>query len=250
MVQLPETVKVVKKEGNRAVFDISPLMPGFGATVANPLRRVLLSSLEGAAIVSIKIKGVDHEFGAIAGVQEDIIQILLNLKKIRCRSYSNDPVVMTLAAKGEGAVTAADIQTPTDVEIVTPDVRICTLTDKKATLEMELTVQKGRGYESVEELQKEKLPIGVIAIDAIYSPVRLVNFTVEDVRVGQRIDYNRVVMEVETDGTIQPEQALKEAAGILKDHFELIAAIPVPEAEPKPAAKKKTVKKVAKKAKK
>ncbi|HTP56832.1 MAG TPA: DNA-directed RNA polymerase subunit alpha [Candidatus Paceibacterota bacterium] len=250
MVQLPETVKVVKKEGNRAVFDISPLMPGFGATVANPLRRVLLSSLEGAAIVSIKIKGVDHEFGAIAGVQEDIIQILLNLKKIRCRSYSNDPVTMTLSAKGEGAVTAGDIQTSTDVEIVTPDVHICTLTDKKATLEMELTVRKGRGYESVEELQKEKLPIGVIAIDAIYSPVRLVNFSVEDMRVGQRIDYNRVVMEVETDGTIQPEQALKEAAGILKDHFELVAAIAVPEAEAKPAKKKAPAKKVAKKAKK
>ncbi|HUO75369.1 MAG TPA: DNA-directed RNA polymerase subunit alpha [Candidatus Paceibacterota bacterium] len=255
MIQLPDPIKAVKKEGNRAVFDISPLMPGFGATVANPLRRVLLSSLEGAAIVSIKIKGVDHEYGAIAGVQEDIIQIILNLKKIRCRSYSNDPVIMTLSAKGEGAVTAADIVTSSDVDIVTPTQHICTLTDKKTTLEMELTVKKGRGYESVEELQKEKLPIGVIAIDAIYSPVRLVNFTVDDMRVGQRIDYNRVTMEVETDGTIQPEQAVKEAAGILKDHFELISAIAVPEAEAKPAkaAKPKPARaggKVAKKAKK
>ncbi len=250
MIQLPEPVKVVKKEGNRAVFEISPLSPGFGATVANPLRRVLLSSLEGAAIVSIKIKGVDHEFGAIPGVQEDIIRILLNLKKIRCRSYSNDPVVMTLSKKGEGAVTAADIETTTDVEIVTPDAHIATITDKKTTLEMELTVQKGRGYESVEELQKEKLPIGVIAIDAIYSPVRLVNFSVEDVRVGQRIDYNKVVMEVETDGTIQPEQAMKEAAQILKDHFELVAAVVVPEAEAKPekkARKAPAKKKAAKK---
>jgi len=249
MIQLPDAITVVKKEGNRAVFDISPLMPGFGTTVANPLRRVLLSSLEGAAIVSIKIKGVDHEYGAIAGIQEDIVQIILNLKKIRCRSYSNDPVTMTLTAKGEGAVTAADIQAPTDVEVVTPDAHICTLTDKKATLEMELTVKKGRGYESVEELSKEKLPIGVIAIDAIYTPVRMVNFTVEDMRVGQRIDFNRVVMEVETDGTIQPEQAVKEAAGILKDHFELVAAIAVPEAEAKPKKAAKS-KKVAKKAKK
>ena len=247
MIQLPDSIKVVKKEGNRAVFDISPLMSGFGATVANPLRRVLLSSLEGAAIVSIKIKGVDHEYGAIAGVQEDIIQIILNLKKIRCRSYSNDAVTMTLSAKGERAVTAADIQTHTDVEIVTPTQHIATLTEKKASLEMELTVRKGRGYESVEQMQKEKLPIGVIAIDAIYSPVRLVNFSMEDVRVGQRIDFNRVLLEVETDGTIQPEQAVKEAAGILKDHFELVASIAVPEAEAKPAAK---AKKVAKKAKK
>jgi len=247
MIQLPDSIEVVKKEGNRAVFSISPLMPGFGATVANPLRRVLLSSLEGAAIVSIKIKGVDHEYGAIAGVQEDIIQIILNLKKIRCRSYSNDAVTMTLTAKGEGAVTAADIQTSSDVEIVTPTQHIATLTEKKATLDMELTVRKGRGYESVEQLQKEKLPIGVIAIDAIYSPVRLVNFTTEDVRVGQRIDFNRVLLEVETDGTIQPEQAVKEAAGILKEHFELVAAIAVPETEVKTAAK---AKKVAKKAKK
>lgn len=244
MIQLPDPVRVVSKEGNRAVIEISPLMPGYGATIANPLRRVLLSSLEGAAVTSIKIKGVDHEFGAIPGVQEDVIQLILNLKKVRLRSYAAEPVTVTLSAKGDGVVTAADIEASSDVEIVTPEQPICTLTDKKATLEMELTVEKGRGYVSVEQRSKDKLPIGVIAIDAIYSPVRQVNFTVEDVRVGQRIDFNRITMAIETDGTIAPEQALKEASAILKDHFDLLSQVAVPEPEAKPA------KKVAKKAKK
>ena len=245
MIQLPEGVKVVSSEGSQAVFEIGPLMPGYGATVANPLRRVLLSSLEGAAITSIKIKGVDHEFGAIAGVLEDVIQIILNLKKVRVRSFSNDPVTVHLIAKGETNVTAMDIQVTSDIELINPDQPICTLTDKKASLEMELTIEKGRGYVSVEQRQKDKLPIGVIAIDAIFSPVHLVNFSLEDVRVGQRIDFNKVVMEVETDGSIRPEQALKDAAIILADHFNVIAAVAVPETAAKPAAKK--AKKVVKK---
>ena len=244
MIQLPEEVKVVTKEGNRAVFEIGPLMPGYGATVANPLRRVMLSSLEGAAISSLKIKGVDHEFGSIEGVQEDVIQIILNLKKLRFRSFSSEPVLLTLKTKGEGAVTAGDIQLTSDVELINPESAICTLTSKKAELEMELTVTKGRGYVSVEQRQKEKLPIGVIAIDAAYSPVRLVNFTIEDVRVGQRIDFNKVTMEVVTDGSIQPEAAMKESASILAEHFTLISGIAVPEQETKP---KKTAKKAAKK---
>lgn len=245
MIQLPETVKVVSKDGAKAVFEIGPLMPGYGATLANPLRRVLLSSLEGAAITSIKIKGVDHEFGAIAGVQEDVIELILNLKKIRLRSFSAEPVILKLSTKGEMSVTAGNIETTTDVDIVTPEQHICTLTEKKASLEMELTVEKGRGYVSVEQRQKDKLPIGVIAIDAIYSPVRSVNFTVEDVRVGQRIDFNRVMMEIITDGTIQPEQALRDAAAILQQHFELVASVTVPEPEEKP--KRKAAKPKAKK---
>ncbi len=243
MIQLPEAVNVVKKEGNRAVFEIGPLMAGYGATVANPLRRVLLSSLEGAAITSIKIKGVDHEFGAIDGVLEDVIQIILNLKKVRMRSYSAEPVVLKLTKKGDGEVIASDIELTADVELVTPDQVICTLTEKKTVLEMELTVEKGRGYVAVEQRQKEKLPIGVIAIDAIYSPVRSVNFTVDDVRQGQRIDFNKITMEIETDGSIQPEQALKEASSILKDHFDLVSQVVVPEPEAKPAKKAKKAKK-------
>ncbi len=243
MIQLPEEVKVVKKEGNRAVFEIGPLMPGYGATIANPLRRILLSSLEGAAIVSIKIKGVDHEFGAIAGVQEDVIEMILNLKKLRFRCFSDEPVTVHLAVKGEREITGQDIELTSDVELINGDQHIATLTDKKAELDMELTVQKGRGYVTVEQHQKEKLPIGVIAIDAAYSPVRLVNFTIEDVRVGQRIDYNKVTMEVETDGAIQPEQALKEAAEILASHFTLVSQIAVPEAPAKTVKKAKKTKK-------
>lgn len=243
MIQLPEEVKVVTKEGNKAVFEIGPLMPGYGATVANPLRRVLLSSLEGSAVISIKIKGIEHEFGAISGVQEDVIEIILNLKKLRFRCYSEEPVTVKLIAKGEKAVTGDDIQLTSDVELINRDQHICTLTDKKADIEMEITIQKGRGYVAVEQRQKEKLPIGVIAIDAAYSPVRLVNFSIEDVRVGQRIDFNKVTIEVETDGAIQPEEAMKEAATILADHFALVAKIAVPEAPAKVAKKPKKAKK-------
>jgi DNA-directed RNA polymerase subunit alpha len=237
MIQLPEQVTVVKKEGNRAVFEIGPLMPGYGATIANPLRRILLSSLEGAAVTSIKIKGVDHEFGAISGIQEDVIQLILNLKKLRFRSFSSEPVTVHMSAKGEKEVTGESIELTSDVELINPELHLCTITDKKTELDMELTVQKGRGYITVEQRQKEKLPIGVIAIDAAYSPVRLVNFTLEDVRVGQRIDFNKVTMEIETDGAIQPEQAMKEAAAILADHFNLISQISVPEVAAKVAKK-------------
>ncbi|MEK9208515.1 MAG: DNA-directed RNA polymerase subunit alpha, partial [Patescibacteria group bacterium] len=155
MIQLPEEVKVIKKEGNKAVFEIGPLMPGYGATVANPLRRVLLSSLEGSAVTSIKIVGVEHEFGAITGVQEDVIEIILNLKKLRFRCFSDDPVTVRLIAKGDTEVTGNDIQLTSDVELINTDQHICTLTDKKAEIDMELTVQKGRGYVSVEMRQKE-----------------------------------------------------------------------------------------------
>jgi len=162
---------------------------------------------------------------------------------VRVRSFSAEPVTLHLVAKGETVVTANDIQTTSDVELINPDQVICTLTDKKATLDMELTIEKGRGYVSVEQRQKDKLPIGVIAIDAIYSPVKLVNFTLDDVRVGQRIDFNKVTMEIETDGSLQPEQALKEAGQILRDHFDLISQVAVPEAESKPAKKAKKAKK-------
>ena len=242
MVQLPEQVKILKKEGNRASFEISPLMPGYGATIANPLRRVLLSSLEGAAVTAIKIKGVDHEFTTVSGVMEDIIQIILNVKRIRFKLFSEGPVKISLSAKGEKSVTAADIKTTSDVEVINPDQHIATLTDKKADFQMELDIEKGIGYVPVEQRQKDKLAIGVIAVDAIFSPVRMVNFTVENVRVGQRIDFNKIVMDIETDGSIEPEEALKRASEIIVKHFETIGSVEVPEKkEEKP--KKKTVKK-------
>ena len=242
MIQTPEQIKVIAKDGFRATFEISPLMPGYGATIANPLRRVLLSSLEGAAITSIKIKGVDHEFSSIAGVQEDVIELIINIKKIKFRLHTDGPVKLILEVKGDKEVTAADIKTNSDIEVINPEQHIAFLTDKKMDFVMELDVEKGIGYVPVEQRQKEKLAIGVIAIDAIFSPVRLVNFKIEDVRVGQRIDFNKVTMEVETDGSIEPEVAMKNASEILINHFNVVNQVAVPEVAVKKEPKLKKAK--------
>lgn len=245
MVQLPLEPKTVSKTGNRAVFEIAPLGPGYGMTIGNTLRRVLISSLEGAAVTSAKIKGVNHEFSAIPGILEDLIEIILNLKKIRFKLYKSEPVTLTLSAKGEGEITAGDIKTTSDVEVINKDQHIATITDKRATFDMELTVENGVGYVPVEQRQKEKLSIGEIAIDGIFTPIKNVNFTVENIRVGQRTDYNKVLMDIETDGSTSPEEALKRASQILIDHFTVVGLIAVPEtpkpaeAKPKRAPKKK-----------
>lgn len=242
-MQLPEKIKVVSKEDNKVTFEISPLMPGYGATIANPLRRVLLSSLSGAAVVSVKIKGVEHEFSTIPGVLEDVIEIILNVKKLRFKLYSDEPIKLSLQVSGDKEITGEDIKLSSDVELINSEQHIATLTDKKASLDMEIEVEKGIGYVPIEKRRKEKLPIGVIAVDAIFSPVKLVNFSVENIRVGDRIDYNKVVMEIETDGSIEPEQALKNAAEILVDHFKITSDIEVPETQEKkekPAKKKET----------
>ena len=208
---------------------------------------MLLSSLEGAAVTSIKIKSVDHEFSTIPGVAEDIIQLILNAKKVRFKLHSDGPVKVSISVKGEKEATAADIKTTSDIEVINTDQHIATLTDKKAELEMELDVEKGVGYVPVEQRQKEKLAIGVIAIDAIFSPVRMVNFTVENTRVGQRIDFNKITMEIETDGSIDPEEALKKASEILIKHFEVIGLVELPEKKEKgekPKKKATTKKKI------
>lgn len=245
MIQIPEQIKVLSKDGSKTTFEISPLMPGYGATIANPLRRVLLSSLEGTAVTSVKIKGVDHEFSSIPGVLEDIIEVILNIKKIRFKLIGDGPVKLTLEIKGEKAVTAADIKLTSDVELINGDQHIATITDKKIGLSMELEVEKGIGYVPVEQRQKEKLAIGVIAVDAIFSPVKLVNFKIENVRVGQRIDFNKVVMEIETDGSVEPEEALKKASEILVDHFKLVSEVKIEE-EVKPKKSKAVSKKKSK----
>jgi DNA-directed RNA polymerase subunit alpha len=242
MIPLPEDVKILSQEGTKAVFEIGPLLPGYGATIANPLRRVLFSSLEGAAVTSVKIKGVDHEFSTINGVQEDVIEIILNIKKINFRSFAEGAVTVTLEKKGEGAVTSADIKLTADVELINEDQHIATITDKKAEFSMELTIEKGIGYVPVEQKQKEKLPIGVIAIDAIFSPVRMVNFKIEDIRVGQRIDFNKVIMEIETNGSVSPSQAFKNASEILVNHFTVLSQIEASEPEKAKPAKVKKVK--------
>jgi DNA-directed RNA polymerase subunit alpha len=243
MIQLPLEPKIVSKSGSQAVFEISPLYPGYGMTIGNTLRRVLMSSLGGAAITSVKIKGVDHEFSAIPGVLEDVIEIILNLKKVRLKLFKDEPVVLTLNVKGEKEVTAGDIEANADVVIVNGDQHIATITDKKTEFEMEITVEKGLGYVPAELRQKEKLSVGKIAIDGIFTPIRNVNFTVENIRVGQRTDYNKVILDIETDGTISPEEALRQASQILIDHFAIVSKVEIPKEAEEGTKTKKSAKK-------
>jgi DNA-directed RNA polymerase subunit alpha len=247
MIQLPTEPKLISKEGNLGVFEISPLYPGYGMTIGNTLRRVLLSSLEGASITSVKIKGVDHEFSTISGVLEDVVDIILNLKKVRLKMFKDEPVTLTLNVKGEKEITAADIKATADVEVVNPSQHIASITDKKTEFDAEITVEKGTGYVPVEQRQKEKLSIGKIAIDGIFTPIKGVNFTVENIRVGQRTDYNKVLLEVETDGSMSPEIALKNACQILIDHFNIINGVEVPKDQPKVEKAEKKAKKNSKK---
>jgi DNA-directed RNA polymerase subunit alpha len=240
MLTLPEQVKIISKEGSRATFEISPLMPGYGATIANPLRRVLLSSMEGSAVTAIKIKNVDHEFSTLEGMQEDVIELILNVKKLRFKIFGSGPVKVTLDVKGEKEITGADIKLNSDVELINEDQHLATLTSKKSELSMELDIEKGVGYVPVEQRKKDKLAIGVIAIDAVFSPVQLVNFAIENVRVGDRIDFNKIVMTIETDGSISPEEALKKASIILEDHFKIVGEVKVEEVEEKKTRKKKS----------
>ncbi len=203
-----------------AKFVAEPFETGYGHTIGNSIRRVLLSSLEGAAITSIKIDGAMHEFTAIEGVVEDVTDIVLNLKKVKFKAHTRDEQVLMLSVNKEGAVTAADIQTNQNIELVNPDQHICTL-DKKRKFEMELTVKIGRGFLTGEENKKSGQAIGVIAIDSIFSPVTRVRYAVEASRVGNRTDYDRLVVEMWTDGRITPDDALTQASAILAHHLDV-----------------------------
>ena len=203
-----------------AKFVAEPFETGYGHTIGNSIRRVLLSSLEGAAITSIKIDGAMHEFTAIEGVVEDVTDIVLNLKKVKFKAHTRDEQVLMLSVNKEGAVTAADIQTNQNIELVNPDQHICTL-DKKRKFEMELTVKIGRGFLTGEENKKSGQAIGVIAIDSIFSPVTRVRYAVEASRVGNRTDYDRLVIEMWTDGRITPDDALTQASAILAHHLDV-----------------------------
>jgi DNA-directed RNA polymerase subunit alpha len=201
-----------------AKFIAEPLEAGYGHTIGNSLRRVLLSSLEGAGISSIKIEGAAHEFTSIPGVVEDVTDIVLNLKRVLLKSHSREPHVVFLSASKEGAVTAGDIKGDQIVEVLNPDQHICTL-DKKMHFEAELEVKVGRGFCPAEENKKLDQAIGVIAIDSLFSPVRRVRYTIEDTRVGQRTDYDKLIIEVWTDGRITPEDAMVQSASILGHHL-------------------------------
>ena len=217
-----KTVSLTETEG---VFEVEGLYAGYGLTVGNALRRAILSSLPGGAITQVRIKNVNHEFSTLPGMAEDVIELSLNLKKLRFRVHTDEPQVLKLKIKGEKEVTAADIEMNSSVEVINPDAHIATLTAKSAELDMELTVEKGLGYMPVEARKAEKLPVGTIALDALFSPVKKVNFTVENMRVGERTDYNKVRLVIETDGSISPQDVLRKASNILKDHFAKISAI-------------------------
>jgi len=219
------TVKKISEKDNIGIFHIEGLYTGYGLTVGNALRRALLSSLPGAAITQIKIKNIDHEFSTLPGMLEDVVQLTLNLKKVRFRFFADEPQVLILKVKGEKEVTAGDIKETAMVKIVNRDLYLATLTSKNAELDMELTVEKGLGYVPAEKRRIERLQIGTIVLDAIFSPIVRVDFEVENMRVGDRTDYNRVKIEIETDGSITPSEALHKTSNILKDHFERVSKI-------------------------
>lgn len=222
MIPLPHKPKIIKQEKNEAIFEIEALYPGYGVTMGNSLRRVLLSSLEGAAVTQMKIKGVPHEFSTVPGILEDVIQIMLNLKQLRFKIYTEEPQKATLKVKGEKEVKGSDFEIPAQLELVNKDCHIATLTDKKAELEMEIQVEKGTGYSPREARKKEKLEIGTIPLDATFTPVRKVTFRVENMRVGERTDFDRLFLEIKTDGTLSPETAFFQASDILVKHFSLL----------------------------
>jgi DNA-directed RNA polymerase subunit alpha len=221
----PQVRKVEPPEGEPddvtyGKFEIEPLEPGFGTTLGNTLRRVLLSSLWGAAVTSIQIEGVAHEFTSIPHVKEDVTELILNLKQLNLKSFTEDPVTLMLDVKGPAEVHASDIQTSSDVEIVNPDLYICTIADR-GHMRMELNVERGKGYVPADRNKREGQPIGVIPIDAIFSPVHRANFAVEKTRVGQSTDFDRLIMEVFTDGTVTPEEAVSTAASLFTQHLDL-----------------------------
>jgi len=222
MIPLPLQPKIIEKKGNKTLFQLEALYPGYGVTVGNSLRRVLLSSLSGAAVTQVKIKGIQHEFSTIPGVLEDVITIMLNLKQLRFKLFSDEPQKATLKVKGEKEVRAADFKLPSQIALINKTVHIANLTSKSAELEMEIQIEKGIGYSPRELRKKEKLEIGEIPLDAIFTPVKRLSYRTENMRVGERTDFDRLFLEIETDGTIAPEEALFQASEILLKHFSLI----------------------------
>lgn len=232
-VLLPSKPRIVSEEGFSGSYEIDGLYPGYGHTLGNSLRRIILSSLSGVAITSVKIAGVDHEFSSIAGVKEDVITLILNLKKVRIKMLSDEPQTIELKAKGIKDVTAGDIEAPGQVKILNPDLHIASLGSKTAELSIEIKVEKGLGYVPKEILQKDQTEIGHITLDAIFSPIRRVNYEVENMRVGDRTDFNKLKLFIETDGTITPKEALEESILIMIGQLKAIVGFKEPEVEEK-----------------
>jgi len=222
MISLPTSIKKNNISDNYGIFEIEPFYPGYGITIGNALRRVTLSSLEGAAVSTVKIKDVSHEFTTLPGVKEDVLHILLNLKQLRFKLHSDEPQKAILKVKGEKEITGNDFEFSPEVELANKDQYIATLTDKKSELEIEVTIEKGFGYKLADESDKEKKEIGVMSLDKIFTPIKKVNYKVENVRVGERTDFDKLIFEIETDGTIKPEEALLESIEILGSHFQFL----------------------------
>ncbi len=245
-VVLPSKPKIVLEKDFLGVYEIDGLYPGYGHTLGNSLRRIILSSLPGAAITHIKIDGVSHEFSTIQGVKEDVITLILNLKRLRIKMLTSEPQTLSIKVKGVKDVTGADITVPGQVEILNPELHIASVTDKTTELAIDITVAQGLGYVSKDVLQKERVDIGTIALDATFTPIRRVNYEVENMRVGDRTDFNRLKITVETDGTITPHEALERSIAIMINQLkaivgfkeeEIIAPAPVEKVEA-PAPKK------------
>lgn len=221
-IVLPSKPKIVSENETGGVYEIDGLYPGYGHTLGNSLRRIILSSLPGAAITEVKIEGVSHEFSTLPGLKDDIITLLLNLKKVRIKMNTDEPQTLSLSVKGVKEVKAKDIEFPGQVEVLNPDLTIAHLTDKNANLKIEMKVSRGLGYVSKEALQKEKVDIGTIALDASFTPIRRVNYEVENMRVGDRTDFNRLRVSIETDGTITPNDALSRSIEIMINQLKAI----------------------------
>jgi len=213
------------ENNNRGIFSIEPLPQTYGSTIGNALRRVLLTSIKGSAGTQLKITGANHQFTTIEGVKEDIVQITLNLKQVRFKVHTANPVILSLEKKGRGVVTASDFKPNSDVDILTPQFKIATLADDNSTLKLELMVEQGVGYSPSEQREKQNNKLGVITLDALFSPIKNVMFNVESARFGERVDFDKLNIEIETDGSISPEEALKEASEILKSYYNVIGLI-------------------------
>lgn len=221
-IVLPSKPKIISEEGNRGVYEIDGFYPGYGFTIGNSLRRIILSSLPGAAITSVKINDVKHEFSSIKGVREDVVMIMLNIKRLRIKMLSNEPQILTLKGKGVKVLTAKDIEVPGQVEIINPELVIATLTDKDSELSLEMSAEKGLGFVSRDTLLKDKVDIGTIMIDANFAPIRRVSYEVENMRVGDRTDFNRLRIFIETDGSITPTDSLLKAINIMIEQLRAI----------------------------
>ncbi len=214
-ITLPSKPRVVSEEGAEGVYEIDGLYPGYGHTLGNSLRRIILSSLPGAAVVGVKIEGVEHEFSTMDGVKEDVVTILLNLKKLRFEVVAGEAQTISLSVKGPKKITGADLSLPGQVRLLNPNSYICEVTDKNASFNAEFHVERGLGYVPREALKKDRVEIGEISVDAIFSPIRRVNYEVENMRVGDRTDFNRLRIAIETDGTLAPRTALEQAVEIM-----------------------------------